>query len=110
MDSDIWKEKRNPHSIYKLFKDWYLKQGKWLHHYSIVFYQLKEELPHTFIKCFSPASKIRSLQIIADPLKIRGQVQVVDSIGVTTPELNEEIEEEVGDITALPSPDGSTGK
>ena len=55
-------------------------------------------------KCFSPASTMRPLQIIADPLKIKGQVLVVHHAGVTNPELNEEIEEEVGDTIALSFP------
>ena len=51
-------------------------------------------------KCFSAASTMRPLQIKADPLEIYYA------------ELNKEIEEEVGDIIALPfpSPDGSTGR
>ena len=44
------------------------------------------------------------LQIIADPLEIMVQIQVVHPIGVTSPELNEEIEEEVGVQAALPIP------
>ena len=55
-------------------------------------------------KCFSPASKIRLLHIIVDPLEIREEVKVVHPTGSTTPELNEEIEEEVGNIIALPFP------
>ena len=37
-------------------------------------------------------------QIITGLLKIREQVQPAHPIGITTPELNEEIEEEVFDI------------
>ena len=40
---------------------------------------------------------MRLLQIIANPLKIRGQIQVVHPFGVANPELNEEMEEEWGD-------------
>ena len=47
---------------------------------------------------------MRPLQIIADPPKIRRQVQVVHPVGVTNPELTKEIEEEVDDIKALPFP------
>ena len=47
---------------------------------------------------------MRPIQIIADPLKIRGQVKVAHPFGVTTPKLNEEIEEEVVDIISLPTP------
>ena len=47
---------------------------------------------------------MRPLQIIADPLKIKGHIQVVHPVGVTTPKLNEEREEEVVDIIALPFP------
>ena len=36
---------------------------------------------------------MRPLQIIADPLKIMGQVQVAHPVGVSTPELKHEIEE-----------------
>ena len=44
------------------------------------------------------------LQTIADPLKIKGKIQVLYTIGVTNPQLNGEIEEEVGDLIALPFP------
>ena len=50
---------------------------------------------------------MRHLQIIADPLEIRGQVHVVHPIRVTNPELNEEIKEDVGELH-YHSPDGST--
>ena len=47
---------------------------------------------------------MRLLQIIADPLKIREQVKVVHPFGVTTHDINEEIEEEVVNIITLPFP------
>ena len=53
-------------------------------------------------KCLSPASMMRPLQIIADPLKMRGQVQGEHPIDIANSKLNEEIEEEVGDLIALP--------
>ena len=59
---------------------------------------------HSYSKCFSPASIMRPLQIIANPLKIRGQVQVVHPTGETNPALNEEIEEEVGNLIAASFP------
>ena len=52
----------------------------------------------------SPASMVSPLQFIADHHEIRGQVQVVHPVGVAIPELNDEIEEEVVDITALTFP------
>ena len=45
---------------------------------------------------------MRLLQILADILEIRGQIQEVYPIIVNNPELNEEMEEEVGDQIALP--------
>ena len=47
---------------------------------------------------------MRPLQIIADPL------ETGDMLRQHTPELNEEIEEEVGDINTLPNPYGNTGR
>ena len=53
---------------------------------------------------------MRVLQIIADTFKIRGQIQVVHPMGATNPEFNEEMEEEVGDQIAQPTPYGITGR
>ena len=50
---------------------------------------------YSHFKCISPASTMRLLQIIVDLLKIRGQIQIEQSVQVTNPELNEESEEEV---------------
>ena len=63
----------------------------------------KKEPTHTF-KCFSPTRTMKPLQIIANYLKIRGQIQVLNPIILINPELNEELEEEVGDLIALPFP------
>ena len=42
------------------------------------------------------------LQIIVDPLKCRGQIRVVHPLRVNNIELNQVMEEEVGDQIALP--------
>ena len=64
-----------------------------------IYLMMNVKRAHSYFKCFIPASTMRPLQIIADPLKIRGQVQVVHPIGITIPVLNEEIDE-LGDIIA----------
>ena len=51
------------------------------------------EPTHTF-KCFNSVSMMRLLQIIADLLRIGGQIQVEHPIGGNNSELNEEMEEE----------------
>ena len=53
---------------------------------------------------------MRLLQIIADTLKIRGQIKVVHPIGVNNLKLNEEMEEEVVEQITLPFPSGITRK
>ena len=47
---------------------------------------------------------MRMLPSLANPLEIRGQIQIVHPIGVDNPKLNEEMEEEVGDLTLLSFP------
>ena len=47
---------------------------------------------------------MRLLEIIVDPLEIRGEIQVVHPTGVTNPEQNEEMGEEISDQTTLPFP------
>ena len=58
----------------------------------------------TYTLCFSPANMMKPLLIIADCLKVMGQVQLIHPICITNPELNEEIEKEVGNLIALPFP------
>ena len=65
---------------------------------------------HIYFKYFSLGSTMRPLQIIADPLKTREQIQVLHPIGLFNPELNEEIEEEVGDTLHYPMPDKIRGR
>ena len=51
-----------------------------------------------------PYTKIKPLQIMVDPLEVRGNIKVVHSMRVTNPDLNEELKDEVGEQIAFPFP------
>ena len=91
------REKKTP---FNLQMDKCLRWGKCLNHCSIVWY-LFEKAAHSYLSALVQQAP---LQITADHLKIRGQVQVAHTVGVTTPELNEEIVKEVVNIITLPFP------
>ena len=47
---------------------------------------------------------MKHLKILADPLKVRGQIQVIHHQGVNDSDLDGEMEEEVVEQVALPFP------
>ena len=53
-------------------------------------------------KCFGLVNKMKPIQILADPLKINGQIQVIHPLKVNNPDLDEEMKEEVNEQIALP--------
>ena len=55
-------------------------------------------------KCFSLVYKMKPMQILVNPLERRWQIQMIHPIRVNHPDLDEEMEEEVSEQTALPFP------